>query len=386
VDRIYLDHNASTPVAPEVLEAMLPWLGAAAGNPSSVHASGRAALAALQAARGQVMAALGVRAGTLVFTSGGTEADNLALLGCAEPAPAAGQHVICSAVEHPAVLEACRSLQAAGWALDLLPVDFEGRVSAAELSRLLRPETRVVSVMVANNDLGTLQPIAELAEVCRARGVLLHCDAVQALGKVPLRCEDWGVDMVSVSAHKVYGPKGTGALWLRPGLRVRPQIVGGAHESGLRAGTQGVPGIVGFGAACALGTRLLEAEAQRQGALRDRLEAALLARLPWAQRNGHLSERVANTANLSFPGLPGDLLQLHLDAMGVELSTGSACSAGKSEPSHVLLALGRSRALASSALRFSLGRASNADQIDRCVAAVVAAVQALGGPPAEATP
>lgn len=331
------------------------------GNASSLHAAGRAARAAVETARQTVLKALGDPPGQLIFTSGGTEADNLALVGAAEHRAAAGHpsgggvgHVVISAIEHHAVLQAARRLRQRGWTVTELPVDTSGLVDLDAARQVIRPGTTLVSVMQANNEVGTVQPIAELAELAHAVGAWFHTDAVQSFGKIPVDVRALGVDLASLSAHKIYGPKGVGALYLRRGVTVVPQQVGGPHERGLRAGTEAVAQIVGMGRAVAL-THTRLAEWARVAALRDELVAGLRARLDGVMLNGHLTARVPNTANLSFLGCEGETLLIALDLEGMCVSTGAACSSGSTEPSHVLVAMGLPEEQIGGSIRFSLG-------------------------------
>jgi len=371
-DRIvYLDHNATTPLEPAARAAMLPFLGGEFGNPSSAHRLGSAARCAVEEARAQVAELLGAEPRQIVFTSGGTEANNLALAGVQG-------RVLASPIEHSSVLEPLRARAAAGaLRLELLPVDGAGRVEPAALEAALAGETALVSVAWANNEIGTVQPLAAIADLCRRRGVPLHSDAVQAAGKVEI---DARADLLSLSAHKLGGPKGVGALCLRPGARLAPLLLGGSQERGRRAGTENVAGIVGFGAACALAGRRL-ARAAAIEALREELWARL-ADLPGIARNSPRHDCLPNTLNLGLRGRAGDALVAALDLAGVAVSTGSACAAGASEPSHVLLALGRSPAEARDAIRFSLGPETTADDVARAAAAL----RAIAGAAAEAHP
>ncbi len=363
--RVYLDHNATTPLDPEVLEAMLPPLREGWGNPSSIHTLGSSARSQVEAARRQVAAVLNCTARRVVFTGSGTEADNLAIQGAAAARRERGRHLVTTAVEHPAVLATFRAFEEHGFEVTLLPVDGTGRVDPRALEAAIRPETTLVSVMAANNEVGTVQPIAELARIARARGALFHTDAVQALGRLPLDVEELGVDLLSVSSHKIHGPKGVGALYVRSGLALEPLMHGGGQERGLRPGTENVAGIVGFGKACELAQRRLHhGETERLGALRERLAAGLRRLVPDAKENGCAEHRLANTLNVTLPGIRGESLVLLLDRRGVCFSSGSACKSGNPEPSYALLAMGLSAEQAHCAVRFSLGAATTADDID----------------------
>lgn len=375
--RAYFDHNATTPVAAEVLQAMQSAFLDDFGNASSVHAFGQAAKRRLEEARRQVAEVLGVQPNEIVFTSGGTEADNLALFGVVRYDPRPRKHVITTAIEHPAVLESCAQLEREGVAVTRLPVDSRGVVDPDQLRRALRPETVLVSVMHVNNEIGVVQPLEELAHIAHEAGVWLHSDGVQAVGKVPVNLPALGVDLYSISAHKVYGPKGAGALYVRQGVRLGRIQFGGHHERDRRPGTENVPGAVGLAAALELMRRDFPQETARLAALRDRLEQGILARLPDVKVNGAGARRAPNVTNLCFPGVDGEALLIALDLEGFAVSSGAACSSGASEPSHVLLAIGLDRTQARSSLRFSLGRLNDAEQVDRLIDAVVGAVQRL---------
>jgi len=370
--RIYLDHNATTPLHPEVLQAMTPWLQGNFGNASSIHAEGRAARAALDRARSQVAEFLSVDEGEIYFTGGGTESNNLGVRGLAERQAAAGKkHLITSGVEHHSLLRPMEHLAASGWRLTLLPVDRTALVDPEDLRRSIRPEeTALVSIIAANNEVGTIQPIELLGEICRDSGVAFHVDAVQAAGRIPLEAGRLPVDLLSLSAHKLYGPKGVGALYIRRGIEVEPQITGGAQERGHRAGTENVAGIVGLGAACELAGRNGESRARKQLQLRDRLYRALVERIEGVHLNGHPTKRLCNTLNLSFEGIEGEALLLSLDLKGIAASSGSACASGSLEPSHVLTAMGVSPGMAQSSVRFSLGRGNTEAEIDTVVEVV----------------
>jgi cysteine desulfurase NifS len=367
--KVYLDHNATTPVDPEVLEAMLPFLRQEWGNPSSIHTLGSHARHAVEDARRRVAQALNCTARRIVFTGGGSEADTLAIHGAVRANRDHGGHLVTTAIEHPAVLNACRALAEEGLELTVLPVNGEGVLEPETLERALRPDTVLVSVMLANNETGAIQPVADLARIARDRGALFHTDAVQALGKLPLDVEDIGADLLSVSAHKVHGPKGIGALYVRKGVRIRPVIFGGGQEQGLRAGTENVPGIAAFGKACELAQkRMNEGEMERLASLRDQLEQGIRTLIPDARRNGPGERRLPNTLNLTLPGIRGESLVLFLDRKGICFSSGSACKSGHPEPSHALLAMGLSPEEAHCAIRFSLGGGTTEEDIDYVLA------------------
>jgi cysteine desulfurase len=373
----YFDHNATTPVAPEVLAALTPCLGEVYGNASSIHHFGQAAKQRMEAARRQLASLIGCQPSNLVFTGSGTEADNMAVLGAVRAAPAAARHVIVSAIEHPAVLGPSEQLEREGVAVTRLRAGADGLVDPEDVRRALRPETVLVSVMHANNEVGTIQPIAEIARISRAAGVALHVDGVQALGKIPVDVEALGVDLYSMSAHKLYAPKGVGALYVRKGTALAPIAYGGHHERDRRPGTENVPGIAAFGAAAELAARTLSAESERLAGLRDRLESALLERIPHAGVNGSRARRTPNTANLYFDGIDGEALVIALDLGGFAVSTGAACSSGAIAPSHVLTAMGISAERARASMRFSLGRSNTEEQVDALAEALVGAVARL---------
>jgi len=375
VQRFYFDHNATTPLAPEVLETVVSCLGQVYGNASSIHHYGQSAKQRLEQARRQLASLLHCSPTELVFTGGGTEADNLAILGVAR---AAGQgHIVTTAIEHPAVLMTVKRLEREGFAVTGVRVGSNGIVSPDDVRRALRPDTVLVSVMHANNELGTVQPLAEIARVTREAGVLLHSDGVQALGKIPVDVEALGVDLYSLSAHKLYAPKGVGALYARKGARFSPIVFGGHHERDRRPGTENVPGIAGFGAAADLAAASLATDSERLSTLRDRLESAVLDRIPGTGVNGSRWNRVPNTGNLYFDGIDGEALTIALDLRGFAVSTGAACSSGAIAPSHVLTAIGLDADRARASMRFSLGRSNTAEQVDALVEALTASVQHL---------
>ncbi|MEG3641451.1 IscS subfamily cysteine desulfurase [Magnetococcus sp. PR-3] len=363
---IYLDHNATTPLDAEVIAVMRPFMEQAFGNPSSIHGLGVKARHAVENARRQLSQVLGCTARRIVFTGSGSEADNMALRGVVSVQQGQRCHIITSAVEHPAILATCRSLEKQGHRITYLPVDEHGLVSMQAYEQALTAQTTLVSIMAANNETGTLQPIQPMAAMARDLGVLFHTDAVQALGKIPLNVEDLGVDLLSVSSHKIHGPKGVGALYIRKGVDVDAVTTGGSQEWGLRAGTENVPGIVGFGKACERAELALRhGENQRLSALRDQLEEGLLTQVPGAKRNGHAQKRLPNTLNVTLPGIRGESLVLVMDRRGVYFSSGSACKSGNPDPSHALLAMGISAEDAHCSVRFSLGAATTEVEIDQ---------------------
>jgi cysteine desulfurase len=376
MEPIYLDHNATTPVAPAVREAMLPYLGALFGNPSSAYGAGHQARAAVERARAQVAALVGAAPEEIVFTSGGTEANNLALVGYVRARGPARAHVVASAIEHPSVLGPLRALAGEGLELTLVRPRPDGALDPQAVIAALRPETVLVSLMHANNELGTLQPVAEVASEAARRGVAVHTDAAQSAGKIALDVRALGVDLLSLAGHKLYAPKGIGALWVRAGTPLSPLLHGGGQERGLRPGTEPVPAIVGLGEACALVARELADSAPRLRALRDRLEEGLVARVGDVQVNGAGAPRLPTTSHVSFLGREGALL---LSAVPeVMASTGSACHTGAEEPSHVLAAIGASAATIRGAVRLSLGHGTTEDEIERALELMAAAAGRLG--------
>lgn len=366
VPAYYFDHNATTPVSPEVFQAMAPLMTAVFGNASSIHQFGQEARGELDRARRSVGAMLGAKAEEIVFTSGGTEADNMAIFG-------AGGHVITTTAEHPAVLQAAAQLPASTF----VPVDGRGVVDPGAVRAAIRPDTKLISVMHVNNELGVIQPLREIARIAHEAGVLFHSDGVQAMGKIPVDIGELGVDLYSISAHKIYGPKGMGALYVRKGVDVRPLIYGGPHERKMRAGTENVAGAAGFGRAAEWVIEESAREAERQAALRDRLEQGILARVAGTHVNGARALRVGNTSNIRFDGIDSEPLLIALDLKGFAVSSGSACSSGATEPSHVLAAIGLTREQARSSVRFSLGRSNTIEQIDALIDAVVEVVTRL---------
>ena len=375
--RAYLDYNATTPVDSEVLAAMLPFLAENFGNASSIHSAGQAARAAVDRARESVASLIGAKPSEIVFTSGGTEADNLAILGIAAAGTDSRKHIIITAIEHHAVLHATQALEKQGIEVTYLPVGRDGIVNPDDVRRALRPETVLISVMLANNELGTIQPVEEIGKIAAEAEVYFHSDAVQAAGKLPLDVNLLGVDLLSISAHKIYGPKGVGALYVRSGTLLAPQFYGGHHERDLRPGTENVPGIVGIGKAAELAKQSLAEDAQRVCALRDELERELLARIPQAHSNANSAPRTPNTTNITFPGLEGEALIIALDLKGLACSTGAACSSGAVEPSHVLTAIGLTPDEARASIRFSLGRHTTPQEIAAALEIVPAAVAQL---------
>jgi len=373
VSRIYLDHNATTPLDPRVLEAMLPILRDGFGNPSSLHWFGQQARAAVDTARERVAALVGASPGEIVFTGSGTEADNTALRGAAGAAREPRRKVVYSTIEHHAVMNTAKALAEEGFPVESARAGGDGRVDLDDLRAKVDDRTAVVAVMLANNETGVVEPVDEVVRIAREHGALVHCDAVQAAGKIPVDVRTLDVDTLALSAHKIYGPKGVGALYVKRGTRLKAFVRGGSQERNRRAGTENVAGIVGLGRAAELAREDMGAESARLSGLRDRLEAQLLA-IPGAQRNGE-ARRVPNTANVSFAGAEAESLVMALDLAGVAVSTGAACAAGAVEPSHVLRAMGLPLERVQASLRFSLGRGTTADHVDRAVKLVADAVE-----------
>lgn len=368
MNRLYFDHNATTPVLPEVLEAMLPFYTSAYGNPSSIHRFGQEARAALESARSQVAGLLNCRPNEVVFTSGGTEADNLAVFGgvrAAAPRTDGPKHVVTTNIEHHAVLNACQALEKEGVEVTYVPAGRGGVVAVEDVRAAIRPATVLVTVMYANNELGTVQPVAEIAAIAREHGILMHTDAVQAAGKIPVDVKALGVDLLTISGHKIYAPKGVGALFARRNTRLQPLAYGGHHERDRRAGTENLAGIVGLGQAAEIARRDLAGDAALLAALRDRLERGIFERITEAGVNGDPSRRVPNTTNVHFDYVEGEALVIALDLKGVACSTGAACSSGAIEPSHVLTAIGLRPDQARASLRFSLGKQNTEEQVDQ---------------------
>jgi cysteine desulfurase len=384
--RVYLDHAATTPVDPEVAELMAQVLREVPGNPSSIYAEGRRARALVDRARGEVAAAIGADPAEIVFTSGGTEADNLALRGVLKAREGEADGIITTAIEHHAVLDTAHDLQAHRQArVTVLPVDRDGRVSAAAVGAAIDGRTAIVSVMHGNNEIGTLEPIQQIGALCNERGITFHSDAVQTVGALEIDVRTLPVDLLSVNAHKFYGPKGVGALYVRRGTRIATVQTGGGQEKGRRTGTENVAGIVGLGAAMRIATAKRATESARQSALRDRLIAGVRARIPDAILNGHPTERLPNNASFCFRGTQGEALVVSLDLEGFSVSSGSACTSGNTDPSHVLLALGLDREVAQGSLRLTIGRDTTEADVDALVAAlppIVARLRAASGVPA----
>jgi cysteine desulfurase len=377
--RIYMDHSATTPVAPEVLEAMLPYFSEKFGNASSLHGYGLEAREALEDSREKVARLLGANTEEIIFTSGGTESDNLALKGIARRSKEKGRHIITSSVEHPAILETCRNLQKEGFGVTCLPVTSEGLVDLSVLESAIRPDTILISVMHANNEIGTIQPLEEIGRIAAEKDIFLHTDAVQSVGKIAVDVNALGVDLLSLSAHKLYGPKGVGALYVRKGTRLESIVQGGGHERGLRSGTENVAGIVGLARAAELSEEGMATEGQRLTELRDRLATLVLEKVKDAWINGSMKKRLPGNLNFGFKYVEGESLLLFLDSKGIAVSTGSACSSHKLEPSHVLLSLGLKPEECHGSLRITMGMSNTLEEVDFVAECITEAVDRFRG-------
>lgn len=364
MDRIYMDNAATTAVSPEVLQAMLSYFTDIYGNPSSIHSTGRDARRAVDAARKQVAAAIGAQPTEIYFTAGGSESDNWAIKGTAFAKRAKGNHIITSQIEHHAVLHTCAWLEKQGFEVTYLPVDEFGRVRVEDVEKAITDKTILISIMAANNEIGTLQPITEIGKLAKSRGILFHTDAVQAMGAIPIDVNAMNIDMLSMSGHKFHGPKGIGVLYVRKGVHPDIFMHGGAQERGQRAGTENLAGIVGIGKAIELATQNLEANAARMSRLRDKLIDGILAEIPDVRLNGHRTERLPNNVNVSIRYIEGEAMLLRLDLAGIAGSSGSACTSGSLDPSHVLLAIGLPHEIAHGSLRLSLGTDTTEEQVD----------------------
>jgi cysteine desulfurase len=372
--RIYMDHAATSPVADEVLEAMLPYFTETFGNASSLHYFGRQAREALEDSRAKVADLIGAAPGEIYFTSGGTESDNLAVRGTALKNRSKGRHIITTSIEHPAVLEVFRNLESQGFEATYLPVTKEGLVDLDALESALRPDTILVSVMHANNEIGTIQPIAEIGEITRERGIYFHTDAVQTAGKIPIDVSELNLDMLSISSHKLYGPKGVGALYVKRGTEIESITQGGGHERNLRSGTENVAGIVGLGKAAELGMETMPEEIPRLSALRDKLKETVLNELEESWINGHPAKRLPGNLNFGFLRVEGEALLFYLDSKGIAASTGSACSSAKTEASHVLTALGLKPEEAHGSLRITMGKSNTKEDVQYVGEVIIEAV------------
>ncbi|MDD4650975.1 MAG: cysteine desulfurase family protein [Methanothrix sp.] len=377
--RIYMDHSATTPVAAEVLQAMLPYFGDRFGNASSLHGFGREAKEALEESREKVANLLGASPEEIIFTSGGTESDNLALKGIARHNRNLGNHIITTSIEHPAILETCRALEKEGFSVTYLPVTDEGLVDMAALQAAIRPGTILISVMHANNEVGTIQPIEEIGKLAAEKDIYLHTDAVQSVGKISTKVDSLGVDLLSLSAHKIYGPKGVGALYVRKGSKLESIVQGGGHERGLRSGTENVAGIVGLAKAAELCEEGMAVEGQRLNKLSERLAALVLGQVKDAWINGTMKRRLPGSLNFGFSFVEGESLLLYLDSKGIAVSTGSACSSHKLEPSHVLLSLGLPPVKCHGSLRITMGRSNTEDDVDYVGECIIEAVERFRG-------
>ena len=362
--KVYLDHAGTTPLHPEVYSLMCEFMKNTFGNPSSIHSFGREAKKWVDEARQQVADLIGSEAGEIIFTSGGTEADNLAIIGAAAARHKKGNHIITSSIEHPAVLNTCKHLAKIGFEVTFLPVDQYGLVDQEELCKAIRPETILISIMHANNEIGTIEPIDELSKIAREHGVLFHTDAVQTAGKIPVNVNALGVDLLTLSSHKIYGPKGVGALYKRKGVRLQPVVYGGGQESNSRSGTENTIGIVGFGKAAEIAARDLDSEFNRIRELRDKLVQGIKEKIPDVKYNGHPERRLPHNVNFSFSYVEGESMLLSLDMKGIAASSGSACSSSTLKPSHVLTAIGLPYELIHGSLRMTLGRMNDAADID----------------------
>lgn len=377
MERIYMDNAATTAIAPEALAAMLPCFGQVYGNASSIHSFGREARKRLEDARRRVAACLGAKPNEIYFTSGGTESDNWAIKGAAFANREKGNHIITTQIEHHAVLHTCQWLEKQGFEVTYLPVDEYGLVNPADVEAAITDRTILISVMAANNEIGTLEPIAEIGRIAKAHKVLFHCDAVQAVGAIPVNVEDWHVDMLSISGHKFHGPKGVGALYIRTGARVEQFMHGGAQERGRRATTENLPGIVGLAAALERACAHMEENSCRLTAMRDRLIRGILDAIPYTRLNGHPVKRLPGNVNVSVRFIEGEAMLLRLDLAGISASSGSACTSGSLDPSHVLLAIGLPHEIAHGSLRLSLGDCNTEEQVDEVLRVLPGIVENL---------
>lgn len=379
MNKVYLDNAATTAVSPAVLEAMMPYFTQCFGNASSIHSTGRDARRAVDAARKQVAAAIGAQPQEIYFTAGGSESDNWAIKGAAFAKKSKGNHIITSAIEHHAVLHTCQWLEKQGFEITYLPVDEFGRVSVADVEKAITDKTILITIMTANNEIGTIQPIAEIGKLAKEKGILFHTDAVQAIGAIPVDVNAMNVDMLSMSGHKFHGPKGIGALYIRKGVKIDQFMHGGAQERNQRAGTENLAGIVGMGKAIELAVAGLEENAARMSAMRDKLINTILATIPDTRLNGHPTDRLPNNVNISFRYIEGEALLLRLDLAGIAGSSGSACTSGSLDPSHVLLAIGRVHDVAHGSLRLSLSEYNTDEEVDHILEVVPQVVEYLRG-------
>jgi cysteine desulfurase len=372
-----MDHSATSPVDPQVFEAMKPYFVDSFGNASTLYSLGRDARKAMESARAQVASLIGAKPEEIIFTSGGTESDNIAIKGTAYRLKDKGNHIITSAIEHPAVDETCKYLEQNGFEVTYLPVYEEGIVRVSDLKDAITDKTILITIMHANNEIGTIQPVAEIGKIAGEKKIYFHTDAVQTVGKIPVNVKELNVDMLSLSAHKLYGPKGIGALYIKKGVRLEPIIHGGGHEKGIRPGTENVSGIVGLGKACALAEENLLDNTKYLTNLRDRLMDEVLNSVEKSYLNGHKTKRLPNNVNFRFTGIEGESLVLHLDSKGIAASTGSACSSKKLEPSHVLMAIGLKEVDAHGSLRLTLGKENTEEDVDHAIKSIKEAVETL---------
>lgn len=375
--KIYMDNAATTPVREEVFQTILPYFKEYYGNASSVYSIAKESKKALEKAREQVAKGIGAKTEEIYFTAGGSESDNMALRGVAEALRRKGNHIITTKIEHHAILHTCEYLEKHGYEVTYLPVDEFGKISLEELEKSIRPETILISVMFANNEIGTIQPIAEIGKIAEKHGILFHTDAVQAVGHVPIRVEDMKIDLLSMSGHKLGAPKGIGAIFIRKGVTIEPLIFGGAQEKKKRAGTENIPGIVGLGKAVELATAEMEVETKRLVQLRDKLISGILEKVPYSRLNGHPTDRLPGNCNISFSYIEGESMLLLLDAIGIAASSGSACTSGSLDPSHVLMAIGLPHEIAHGSLRLTLDRMNTEEEIEFVLEKVPEIVQKL---------
>lgn len=375
--RIYLDYSATTPVKQEVVDAMLPYFTEVFGNPSSIHAYGRDARNVINNVRESIAKHLNAGADEIYFTGGGSESDNWAIKGIAQAYRQKGNHIITSTIEHHAVLHTCEALEKEGFEVTYLPVDAEGKISLEALEAAIKPETTLITIMAVNNEIGTVQPIAEIGALAKAKGVLFHTDAVQALGNIPLDVKAMNIDLMSMSSHKIYGPKGIGALYVKKGVKIKNLIEGGAQERKRRAGTENVPGIVGFGKAVELAFENFDNHVQHLETLRNRLMAGILEKIPYVKLNGHKTDRHPGNVNVCFEFIEGESLLLSLDLVGIAGSSGSACTSGSLDPSHVLMAIGLPHEIAHGSLRLTIGDYTTEEDVDYTVEKLIEIVERL---------
>lgn len=361
--KVYLDHSATTPVRREVAKIVSEYMLDRFGNPSSIHSYGQEAKTALEKARSQVADLINADAAEIIFTSGGTEADNLAIMGVAQANATKGNHIITSAIEHHAVLDTCKELEKEGFEVTFLPVDEDGFVSLEDVKKAIKQETILITIMHANNEVGTIEPIEEIGKLAREHGIIFHTDAVQSLGKVPIDVKEMNIDLLTGSGHKIYGPKGTGFLYARKGIKLKPRAFGGEQERKRRPGTENLPGIVGLGLAAELAGKEMEEERVKQASLRDKLIKGLRESIPYVRLNGHPHQRISSNVNVSFAYVEGESLLLSLDACGIAASSGSACTSGTLDPSHVLLAMGLTHEMAHGSVRMTLGKDTTEEDI-----------------------